>query len=93
LHLAHTLALTTTTTTTTTPVDGRLSGTTRVNCYQKGKTKLDVTEARDSEWQWHQLDKSAPCFRQLTTPTPHHSVLFFHRPDALPATQPIASKH
>ena len=23
--------------------------------YQKGKTKLDFTEARDSEWQWHQL--------------------------------------
>jgi len=29
-----------------------LSGTTR---YQKGKTKLDFTEARDSEWKWHQL--------------------------------------
>jgi len=24
--------------------------------YQKGKTNLDFTEARDSEWQWHQLD-------------------------------------
>jgi len=23
--------------------------------YQKGKTSLDFTEARDSEWQWHQL--------------------------------------
>ena len=23
--------------------------------YQKGKTNLDFTEARDSEWQWHQL--------------------------------------
>jgi len=23
--------------------------------YQKGKTNLDRTEARDSEWQWHQL--------------------------------------
>jgi len=22
--------------------------------YQKGKTNLDFTEARDSEWQWHQ---------------------------------------
>ena len=22
---------------------------------QKGKTNLDFTEARDSEWQWHQL--------------------------------------
>ena len=23
--------------------------------YQKGKTNLDFTEARDSEWQWHQM--------------------------------------
>ena len=35
--------------------------------------------------------KSAPCSRQITTPAPHHSV--FYRPDALPATQPTASKH
>jgi len=26
-----------------------------VGQYQKGKTSLDFTEARDSEWQWHQL--------------------------------------
>jgi len=26
-----------------------------VNQYQKGKTNLDFTVARDSEWQWHQL--------------------------------------
>ena len=32
-----------------------LSGTTRVSRYQKGKTNLDFTEARDSEWQWHPL--------------------------------------
>ena len=35
--------------------------------------------------------KSAPCSRQITMPAPHHSV--FYRPDALPATQPTASKH
>ena len=35
--------------------------------------------------------KSAPRSRQITTPAPHHSV--FYRPDALPATQPTASKH
>jgi len=23
--------------------------------YHKGKTELDFTEARDREWQWHQL--------------------------------------
>jgi len=37
------------------PFNGTLSRTTRVNLYQKGKTNLDFTEARDSEWQWHQL--------------------------------------
>ena len=31
------------------------SGTTQVSRYQKGKTNLDFTEARDDEWQWHQL--------------------------------------
>ena len=35
--------------------------------------------------------KSAPRFRQITTPAPHHSV--FYRPAALPAAQPTASKH
>jgi len=29
-----------------------LTGTARVSRYQKGKTDLDFTEARDSEWQW-----------------------------------------
>jgi len=35
--------------------NGPFSGTTQVSQYQKGKTNLDFTEARDSEWQWHQL--------------------------------------
>ena len=35
--------------------NGPLSRTTRVSRYQKGKTNLDFTGARDSEWQWHQL--------------------------------------
>jgi len=37
------------------PFNGPFSGTTRASGYQKGKTNLDFTEARDSEWQWHQL--------------------------------------
>ena len=37
------------------PFNGSLSGTTQVSQYQKGNTNLDLTEARDSEWQWHQL--------------------------------------
>jgi len=35
--------------------NGPFSRTTRVSRYQKGKTNLDFTEVRDSEWQWHQL--------------------------------------
>jgi len=54
------------------PFNGPLSGTTRVSRYQKGKTNLDFTEARDSEWQWHQaICKSAPRSRQITMPAPH----------------------
>jgi len=47
-----------------------------VSRYKKGKTNLDFTGARDSEWQWHQLAicKSAPRSRQITTPAPHRSV-------------------
>jgi len=40
---------------------GPLSGTTRVSRYHKGKTNLDFTEARDSEWQWHQLGHMQVC--------------------------------
>jgi len=32
-----------------------------VGRYQKGKTNLDFTEARDSEWQWHQLGSMQVC--------------------------------
>jgi len=32
-----------------------------VSWYQKDKTNLDFTEARDSEWQWHQLSYMQVC--------------------------------
>jgi len=41
--------------------NGPLARTTRVSRYQKGKTNLDFTEARDSEWQWHQLGHMQAC--------------------------------
>ena len=41
--------------------DGPLSGTTQVSGYQKGKTNVDFTEARDSVWQWHQLGHMQVC--------------------------------
>jgi len=43
------------------PFNGPLSGTTRVSRYQKRKTNLDFTEARDSEWQWHLLGYMQVC--------------------------------
>jgi len=43
------------------PFNGLFSGTTRVSQYQKGKTNVDFTGARDSEWQWHQLGRMQVC--------------------------------
>ena len=41
--------------------NGPLSGITQVNRYLKGKTNADFSEARDSEWQWHQLGHMQVC--------------------------------
>jgi len=38
-----------------------LSGITWMSQYQKAKTNLDFTEARDSEWHWHQLGYMQIC--------------------------------
>jgi len=38
------------------PFNGPFSGTT-----QKGKTNLDFTEGKDSEWLWHQLGDMQVC--------------------------------
>jgi len=43
------------------PFNGPLSRTTGVSRYKKGKTNLDFTEARDIEWQWHQLGSMQVC--------------------------------
>jgi len=37
------------------------SRTTQVSRYQNGKTNLDFTGARDSEWQWHHLGYMQVC--------------------------------
>ena len=41
--------------------NGPLSGTTWMSQYQNGKTNVDFIEARDSEWQWHQLGHMQVC--------------------------------
>ena len=74
--------------------NGPLSGTTWVGWYQKGKSNLDFTEARDSEWQWHQLGHMQVCTSlQADNHTSIAPLSFIYRPDALPVAQPTASKH
>ena len=72
------------------PFNDSLSETTQVSRHQKGKTNLDFTEARDSEWQWHQLGHMQVC---TSLQTDSHASTPPLRPDALPAAQPTASKH
>ena len=60
-------------------------------CVERSKTNLDFTEARDSEWQWHQLGQVCTSLQTDNHTSTHHSV--FYRLDALPAAQPTASKH
>jgi len=70
-----------------------LSGTTWVSQHQEGKTNVDLLEQEivsGSGISWA-ICKSAPWPRHITMPANHHSA--FYRPDALPTTQPTASKH
>jgi len=54
---------------------------------------MDFTEARDSEWQWRQLGHMQIGTSPQTDNHASTPPLIFYTPDALPATQPIASKH
>jgi len=69
------------------------SGTTQVSRHQTGKTNQDFTEARDSEWQWHQLGRMQVCTSLQTDNHASTPPLSFYWPPALPAAQPTASKH
>jgi len=92
-HTTHTRAARTHARTHTHTFNGPFPGTTRVSRYQKGKTDLDFAEARDSEWQWHQLGHMQVCTSLQTNNHASTPPLSFYRPDALPAAQPTASKH
>jgi len=69
------------------PFNSPLSTTTRVSRYQKGKTNLDFTEARDSEWPWHQLGHMQVCtslqtdrlMAKIEDKTNEHKVKMFSR--------------
>jgi len=75
-------------------LNGLFSRTTWVRRYQKGKNGLNLNEAKDNGVLgcsginctiWKQY---APRSRQITTPTPHHSIF-----TGLPDAQPTVSKH
>ena len=53
------------------------SGTAQVGWYQKGKTNQDLTEARDSDWQWRQLGHMQVCTSLQTDDHASTSALSF----------------
>jgi len=66
-----------------------------VSRYQKGRTNLDFTEARDSEWQWHQLSHMQVCTLLQTdnhTSTPPLSFLQAGCPSCRPTNSVKALK-
>jgi len=67
-----------------------------VSQYQKGKTNLDFTEARDSEWQWHQLGHMQVCTSRQTDNNASTSLLSFLQaacPSCRPTNSVKALKH
>jgi len=65
-----------------------------VSQYQKGKTYLDFTEAKDSEWQWHQLVHMHVCTSLQTDnhASTHYSVFTDRMPFLLPNQQPQSTE-
>jgi len=57
-------------------VNGHLFRSTQVSHYQKGRTNLDFTEARDIEWQWHQLGRMQVCTSLQTDNHQHPTTQF-----------------
>ena len=53
---------------------------------KKGKTNLDFTEARDSEWQWNQLGHIQVCTSLQTDNHASTPSLCFYRPDSTEGT-------
>ena len=77
--------------------NGLFSRTTWVSQYQKGKTSLDLNEARDDgvlDWQWHRLDHMQTICTLLQTDNyTNTSSVNYYRPDALRDAQPTVSYH
>jgi len=65
-------------------------GLSGVSQYQKGKTNLDFTEARESEWQWHQLGYMQVCTSLQTDNYASTSLLSFLQ-EGCPSCRPTNS--
>jgi len=79
----------------TRPFNNPFSGNTQVSQYQKDKTNLNFTEARDSEWQWHQLGHKQVCTSLQTdnhANTPPFSILQAGCPSCHPTNSVEALK-
>jgi len=61
--------------------------------YQKGKTNLDFTDARDSEWQRHQLGHMQVCTSLQADNHASTLPLSFLQAGRPSAAQPTASMH
>ena len=72
--------------------NGPFSRTTRVSQYQKGKTGLDFTEARDSEWPWHELGRTQ-VYTLLQTGNHASTPPLSFLQAGCPSCHPTASKH
>jgi len=85
------------------PFNGLFFRTTWVSQHQKGKTSLDLNEARHdgvsgcTGISWTIYKQSTPRSRQITTPTPHHSItgrmLFWCPANSIKALKAIALGH
>jgi len=62
-----------------------------VSRYQKDKTNLDLTKARDSEWQWHQLGHTQVCTSLQTNNHASTPPLSFFTGRILPPNQQCQS--
>ena len=71
--------------------NGPLFGTTQVSRYQKSKTNLYFTDARDSEWQWHQLGHMQVCTSLQTDNHASTTQFFTGRMPFLPPNQQCRS--
>jgi len=76
------------------PFDGFFQDSWVSQLHQKGKPFWILLEQELIGWHWHQLDHMRIICTSLQTDN-HASTspLSFYRLDALPATQPTASKH